>query len=98
MGTKNNPGEFDCYRNAEPDEPMFVLLARDALAPFLVSIWAKVRAGDVEAASVVFMKMLKEPGFKYMVQPEEQVKVDEATLCMFNMFEWRKKNRPDIND
>lgn len=21
MGTKNNPGNFDCYANAEPDEP-----------------------------------------------------------------------------
>lgn len=31
MGTKNNPGAFDCYANAEPDEPMFVLLARDLL-------------------------------------------------------------------
>lgn len=29
MGTKANPGEYDCYDKAEPDEPMFVLLARD---------------------------------------------------------------------
>lgn len=40
MGTKNNPGNFDCYANAEPDEPMFVLLARDPLAPGLVEDWA----------------------------------------------------------
>ena len=26
MGTKNNPGKFDCYANAKPDEPLFVLL------------------------------------------------------------------------
>ena len=44
MGTKNNPGQFDCYTNAEPDEPMFVLLGRDPLAPLLVEIWADVRA------------------------------------------------------
>lgn len=43
MGTKNNPGEFDCYANAEPDEPMFVLLARDPLAPLLVEMWAMMR-------------------------------------------------------
>lgn len=43
MGTKNNPGSYDCYANAEPDEPMFVLLARDPLAPILVEIWAKLR-------------------------------------------------------
>jgi len=30
MATKKNPGEFDCYANAGPDEPMFVLLARVA--------------------------------------------------------------------
>ena len=40
MGTKNNPGEFDCYDKAEDDEPMFVLLARDPYAPTLVRIWA----------------------------------------------------------
>jgi len=40
MGTKNEPGKFDCYDKAEPDEPMFVLLARDPLAPVLVAQWA----------------------------------------------------------
>ncbi len=44
MGTKNNPGKFDCYTDAAPDEPMFVLLARDPLAPMLVDLWANLRA------------------------------------------------------
>ena len=39
MGTKNNPGTFDCYANAEGDEPMFVLLGRDKHAPTLVWLW-----------------------------------------------------------
>ncbi len=43
MGTKNNPGKFDCYANADPDEPMFVLLSRDPLAPILVRLWADLR-------------------------------------------------------
>jgi hypothetical protein len=43
MGTKNQPGEFDCYANAEPDEPMFILLGRDALAGPLVLLWAAAR-------------------------------------------------------
>jgi len=43
MGTKANPGAFDCYANAHPDEPMFVLLGRDRLAPTLVRIWADIR-------------------------------------------------------
>ena len=41
MGTKNNPSAYDCYANAEPDEPMFVLLARDLKAPALVRAWAE---------------------------------------------------------
>lgn len=43
MGTKNNPGKFDCYDNAEPDEPMFVILARDPVASMLVRTWAHIR-------------------------------------------------------
>ena len=43
MGTKNNPGQFDCYQNAEPDEPMFVLLGRDKYAPTLVWLWSVLR-------------------------------------------------------
>lgn len=43
MGTKNDPGQYDCYANAEPDEPMFVLLGRDRDAPLLVELWAALR-------------------------------------------------------
>ena len=43
MGTKNKPGAFDCYANAEPDEPMFVLLARDESAPKIVRHWVRER-------------------------------------------------------
>lgn len=43
MGTKNNPGAFDCYANAKPDEPMFVLLGRDPCAPVLVELWSEMR-------------------------------------------------------
>lgn len=53
MGTKNNPGEFDCYENAEPDEPMFILLGRDKHAPTLVWLWATLRELAGEQASKV---------------------------------------------
>lgn len=43
MGTKNDPGKYDCYEKAEPDEPMFILLARDPMAPILVELWASLR-------------------------------------------------------
>ena len=40
MGTKNNPGKFNCYAKAEPDEPIFVLRANDPIAPMVVRLWA----------------------------------------------------------
>ena len=43
MATKNNPGAFDCYANALPDEPMFILLARDKASPAVVRFWALER-------------------------------------------------------
>lgn len=48
MGTKNNPGDFDCYHAADPDEPMFILLGRDKHAPTLVWLWAALRELDGE--------------------------------------------------
>lgn len=53
MGTKMNPGKFDCYESAEPDEPMFVLLARDIDAPVLVVLWATFRARAGESTAKV---------------------------------------------
>ncbi len=43
MGTKQDPDKHDWYEIAESDEPMFTLLARDPLAPALVSHWAELR-------------------------------------------------------
>lgn len=51
MGTKNDPGKFDCYGAAEPDEPMFVLLGRDRLAPSLVDEWADLAEGGLAHSS-----------------------------------------------
>jgi len=48
MATKNNPGAWDCYANAHPDEPMFILLGRDKHAPILVHLWSLLRELDGE--------------------------------------------------
>lgn len=53
MGTKRNPGAFDCYDNAKPDEPMFILLGRDRHAPQLVRLWADLRKAEGEDAAKV---------------------------------------------
>jgi hypothetical protein len=97
MGTKNNPGKFDCYANAEPDEPMFVLLGRDRLAAHLVSIWSKVRMGDMEAANAVFLDMLHKHAPEYVVVPDDVAKATEAMDCSLAMFKFRAQNRGRTN-
>ena len=53
MATKNNPGKYDCYEKAHPDEPMFVLLGRDLMAPTLVRQWAAMRRAQEESPEKV---------------------------------------------
>ena len=79
MGTKNNPGEFDCYENAEPDEPMFVLLARDPLAPYLTRQWASMR----------WMETLRQEDADL---ERERRKVLEAMNCADVMESWQMEN------
>lgn len=43
MSTKNHPSIFNCYKAALPDEPMFVMLARDPAAPATLRYWAEQR-------------------------------------------------------
>lgn len=40
ISTLDSPGEFDALAHLRPDEPYFLLLARDRLAPALVQKWA----------------------------------------------------------
>lgn len=43
MGTKNDPGTYDCWAAALPDEPVFILLARDPNFAHHVNDWARRR-------------------------------------------------------
>jgi hypothetical protein len=99
MGTKTNPGKYDCIAKAEPDEPMFTLLARDPVAAHLVSIWAKLRVQDYEAARRVFDDLMVKH-FRRSQTSDNRSEVDmdkaqEAIGCVMDMFEWIKKNRPE---
>lgn len=77
MGTKNKPGTFDCYHNALPNEPMFVLLGRDPFAPELVEIWGKQRLADIAAGE----------------RPEsDRTMAQEAYDCAQEMMRWRAAN------
>lgn len=78
MGTKNTPAAFDCYDNAEPDEPMFVLLARDSAAAELVRAWARMRSTAIDMGRR---------------SEEDRAQVKEAYRCADAMDAWRKENR-----
>jgi hypothetical protein len=81
MGTKNNPGQFDCYGNAEPDEPMFILLARDPAAPATLEKWIEYREGLIAVG----------------LKPEsDRAMLKEASNCADAMREWRSANRPPL--
>lgn len=81
MGTKLNPGEFDCYANAKPDEPMFVLLARDDNAPSIVRTWAGCYEKDKLAAS--------DDG---TLTKNQALKIIEALECAKKMEAWKQRN------
>lgn len=53
MGTKNRPAKYDCYANADPNEPMFILLGRDLGAYALVEAWADARERTGEDPAIV---------------------------------------------
>jgi hypothetical protein len=77
MGTKNNPGSCDCYANALPDEPMFVLLARDPDFARLVCDWATRREYSIMCGE----------------RPKsDQAMVDEARNCAYHGARWRQEN------
>jgi hypothetical protein len=77
MGTKNQPGEFDCYANALPDEPMFVLLARDPDFERRVCEWARNREFAIACGDRPLT---------------DKTAVDEAYQCARDGARWRREN------
>jgi hypothetical protein len=53
MGTKLNPGEFDCLEKLQPNEPFFILRGQDRSAAKCVRDWAaRAQAEGVNPAKV----------------------------------------------
>ena len=77
MGTKRNPGAFDCYAQASDDEPIFVLLARDANAPEAVAHWA-----ETYRAKKLFLGQWDQSAAE---------KYNEALSCSIAMKAWRSE-------
>ena len=77
MGTKANPGPYDCHADAETHEPIFTLRANDPLAPDLVREWARRHA---------VQKLIEGD-----LATNEQ-KCVQALTCAEDMESWRSGN------
>ncbi len=90
MGTKANPGKFDCYAAAGDDEPLFVLLARDPFAIGLVLIWSSLRIGEEQTARNQFEDLLRDMASRGSDDRQRDIdKAFEALDCAKTMFTWR---------
>jgi len=87
MGTKNNPGNYDCYAKADPDEPIFTLRGKDVSAPYLVRMWAAVREGNFALATSIVTQMESDPRITALIGQCE--KFDECKIVAEDMQEWR---------
>lgn len=85
MATKNNRGKYDCYENAEYDEPMFTVLARDKDGSKTVAGWAMRRLRR-------FVDEAKEQG-KDSIAVAEIEQILEALDCAEAMHKWREEHR-----
>ena len=84
MPSKLQPGEFDAYRAALPDEEYFVLLARDKSAPTMLRIWADTRRKEI---------IQRVGNGAWSPQDIEDLrKCSEADACADRMITWRAQN------
>lgn len=92
MGTKNEPGAYDCHAKAEDDEELFTLLARDPLAHGLVELWGHLRNGALREAVYCFGYLVAQAS-KIPFEPKDEAKVGEAYGCAVKMREWHAEHR-----
>ena len=94
MGTKANPGKFDCFAAAAPDEPMFVLLARDPSAHLLVGLWALIRdkLGTEDEDKIEEARSCADAMRDWLVEHSDDKKVAKATAIaeIWAKFEFGK--------
>lgn len=76
MGTLKQELEYGCLSRAMDDEPLFVLMARDAAAPTHIRVWAQVREQQIKDGE----------------KPETDLAlVQEALECADKMEAWRRE-------
>lgn len=78
MGTMTKPGRFDCLAKIMPDEPFFLLMARDLCAPKAVRYWAVQRRNYLQAGTI-----------KY---DDDVAQIYEAEQTSYDMEKWYAEN------
>lgn len=80
MGTKNDPGIYDCYATLHPNETYFLIKARDPSGGQIVRAWAHARARLINQG----------------LKPEsDRTMVAEALKCADAMDKWRSTYNSD---
>jgi hypothetical protein len=92
MGTKNNPGEYDCYAKAAMDEPLFTMRAKDVSAPYFVEMWTFIRKGRWDSARMVLEQMINDDRIRVLVGDCD--KFDEALAIAEAMRQWKEEHPP----
>lgn len=85
MGTKQNPGVFDCYDKIEDNEPFFTLRANDETAADFVELWADIHGANPLGAVQTFARLLNQLKFVDVNRP----KIMEAYNNAEAMRNWK---------
>lgn len=86
MGTKNNPGHYDCYAKLAEDEPYFVLRGKDPFGWLLVNLWCSIRT--------MMMRANASPKEK----ENYQTKLREAKACAASMKSFAERHPANIEE
>lgn len=78
MGTKLDPGKFNCYANALLDEPMITFLARDPDMPETIRFWKTLREARIGRG--------EKPA-------SDHAMLTEASSCAIAAAIWREENK-----
>lgn len=98
MSTKNDPGKYDCYAKLAPDEPYFLLRAKDPTGSHLVAAWTCIRAGDFQGALKALLRA-DEAWTREILEgrrtllPYAAEKSMEAQQCAQAMLTWFQSKR-----
>ncbi len=89
MSSKKNPGKYDCYKAAEREEEMFVILGRDDFGYDLVMLWIALRLHNFQDAIACLWRLVSTATTRG--RSTDLAKMGEAYECAQRMKDWRRK-------